>query len=97
MMAMDQTEEQEDAVALLVKCRHKLTGREEAICERIARGEAAGDEGPEATYDDAGDLINYTDGCDFVGFPTRDEQPLFDSLRNQFSREIAAWKDGVRA
>lgn len=96
MMATDQTEEQEDAVALLARCRHKLTGREEAICERIASGECSED--PMLVVEEQeGDFACFTDPEQFAGYPTADEQPLFDSLKTQFAREIAAWKDGVRA
>ena len=86
------TDEQEDAKALLATVHHLMTGTEIDVCERIAAGTPWG--GPEATYDEDGEIVSYTDGHTFAGYPTPDEQPLFDSLRNQFHAKICNHKDG---
>jgi hypothetical protein len=86
------TEEQEDAAALLATVRNLMTGTEIDICERIEAGTPCGE--ADATYDEDGELLNYTDGHNFAGYPTACEQPFFDSLKNQFYAKIANHKDG---
>lgn len=90
-----QTEDQEDAGALLATVRHLMTGTEIDLCERIVSGECRqGELPPKPSLDDADDEdASYADpdacGC----YATPAEQPLFDSLKIQFYAQAANYKD----
>ena len=92
---IDLTDEQQDAKALLATVHHLMTGTEIDVCERIAAGVPFGE--ASMILNDAGELIGYTDPEQFAGYPTSEEQPLFDALKNQFYAKITNWKDGVAA
>lgn len=88
---MEKTEEQIDATALLATVHHLMSGTEIDICERIVEGTPGGE--PDATFDEDGDILSYVDGEAFAGYPSAEEKPLFDSLRNQFYAQICNYKD----
>lgn len=92
MMAIDQTEDQADAAALLATVRNLMTGAEIDVCERIASGEGTSE--PVATYDEDGEVCGYRDDESFAGYATPDEQPFLNALRNQFYAKITNFKDG---
>lgn len=91
-MTAEQTEEQQDAEALLATARHLMTGKEIDICERIVSGECA--EWPDLPDHELWDVEVVADHDASACYPTRDEQPILASLRIQFYAQITNYKNG---